>query len=114
MKWHDHESSLSFFQEGLRLMARCPLCQARYQPSLVKVIAEKEDAYLVHVLCNKCHSAVVAMVFANLFGVNSVGVLTDLGSDEVLPAQQRTVQADDILELYKICNNGLLDEYIKA
>lgn len=102
----------SFFQEGLRFMARCPLCQTRYQASLVKVIAEREDAYLVHVLCNKCHSAVVALVFANLFGVNSVGLLTDLSSEEVLEAQQRTVGTDDVLELYKICRDGSLTERV--
>jgi|SRR3989338_3338958 len=104
----------SFFQEGMRFMAHCPLCQTRYQPSFVKIIAEREDSYLVHVLCNKCHSAVVALVFANLFGVNSVGLLTDLASDEVLEAQQRTVGADDVLELYKICRDGSLTELVTA
>ncbi|OGL87408.1 hypothetical protein A3I40_02475 [Candidatus Uhrbacteria bacterium RIFCSPLOWO2_02_FULL_48_12] len=80
----------------------------------MKIIAEREDSYLVHVLCNKCHSAVVALVFANLFGVNSVGLLTDLASDEVLEAQQRTVGADDVLELYKICRDGSLTELVTA
>lgn len=112
MQWHDQESPLSFFQAGLRLMAKCPLCQARYQPSSVKVIAEREDAYLVHVLCAKCRSAVVALVFANLFGVSSVGVLTDLGSDEVLRAQERAVDTDDVLALYTACRDGSLTEKI--
>ena len=110
MKWRDQE--LSFFQEGLRLMARCPLCQTRYQSSLVKVIAEKEDAYLVHVLCAKCRGAVIALVFANFFGVTSVGVLTDLESDEVLLAQQRAVDADDVLDLYRLLRDGSFSELI--
>lgn len=94
-------------------MAKCPLCHTRYQPTAVKVLAEKEDAYLVHVLCAKCRSAVVALVFANLFGVNSVGVLTDLASDEVMRAEQQTVEADDLLELFKICRAGALMERLK-
>ena len=112
MKFNGSESSLSFFQEGLRLMARCPLCQTRYQPNLVKVIAEREDAYLVHVMCAKCRSAVVALVFANIFGVNSVGVLTDLASDEVLQVQQRVVQADDVIEVYESCRQGKFAEKV--
>jgi hypothetical protein len=102
----------SFFQEGFRLMAHCPLCQTRYQPNLAKVIAEKEDAYLLHVPCAKCHSAVVALIVTNMFGVNSVGVLTDLTSEEVLPAQHQLVDADDVLELYQAAKSKTLSSLL--
>lgn len=89
-------------------MAHCPLCQARYQPNLAKVIAEKDDAYLLHVPCAKCHSAVVALIFTNMFGVNSVGILTDLTSEEVLPAQRQVVDADDVLGIFSALKEGTL------
>ncbi|PJE75634.1 hypothetical protein COV04_03485 [Candidatus Uhrbacteria bacterium CG10_big_fil_rev_8_21_14_0_10_48_11] len=101
-----HDLDRSFFQEGFRLMARCPLCQTRYQPSAAKVIAEKEDAYLLHVPCVKCKSAVVALIFANMFGVNSVGILTDLASDEVLAKERQPVTADDVLALHEAIADG--------
>jgi len=102
----------SFFQEGFRLMAQCPLCQARYAPSQAKVIAEKEDAYLLHVPCSKCKSAVVALIFSNMFGVNSVGVLTDLTSDEVLKSERRIISADDVLSFYEAIKDGSLARII--
>jgi len=103
-----HDLERPFFHEGFRLMARCPLCQTRYQPSAAKVIAEREDAYLLHVPCVKCKSAVVALIFANMFGVNSVGVLTDLTSDEVLTTDSQAVSADDVLALYEATTGGSL------
>jgi len=99
MAWGDDDHP--FFQDGVKLMARCPLCQTRYQPSLARVLAEREDAYLLHMPCVKCHSAVVALIFTNMFGMNSVGVLTDLTGDEVMPARDRVVTADDVLNLYQ-------------
>src|SRR3989344_4074850 len=98
----------TFFQEGFRLMAHCPLCQTRYQPNMAKVLAEKEDAYLLHVPCSKCHSAVVALIITNMFGVNSVGILTDLTSEEVLSMQHQFVGADDVLDMYQASRDGTL------
>ncbi len=103
----------AFFQEGFRLMAHCPLCQTRYQPNLAKVLAEREDAYLLHVPCAKCHSAVVALIVTNMFGVNSVGILTDLTPDEVLSVQHQFVDADDVLAMYQASKNGTLASFLK-
>lgn len=102
------DSERAFFNEGFRLMAQCPLCQSRYQSQEARVIAEKEDAYLLHVPCKKCGSAVVALIFANNFGVNSVGMLTDLTSEEVLSANREVVTADDVLLMYEQLQNGTL------
>lgn len=92
--------------EAFRLMANCPLCQTKYQPNLARVLAEKDDAYLLHVPCAKCHGAVVALVLANSFGVSSMGVLTDLSGDEVLAMKGRFVDADDVLEVYQAMKEG--------
>ena len=94
------------------MMASCPLCQTRYQPDRAKILAEKDDAYLLHVPCAKCHSAVVALIFTNTFGVSSVGVLTDLTSEEVLAAQRRLVNADDVLDLYAAQQQGTLSKLL--
>lgn len=103
---HNHGTGAPFPYEGLKLMAHCPLCQARYQPSLARIVSEKEDAYLLHVPCPKCHASVVALVSANVFGISSVGVLADLTSDEVLAVTRQSVTADDVLDLYKAFRDG--------
>lgn len=102
------DSERAFFHEGFRLMAQCPLCQNRYQSTEAKVLAEKEDAYLLHVPCGKCGSAVVAIIFANNFGVNSVGMLTDLTGEEVLSTSRDAINSDDVLEAYMQMQNGTL------
>src|SRR3989344_8515394 len=106
------ELDRSFLNDAFRLMASCPLCHTKYQPQLAKIIAEKDDAYLLHVPCAKCHSAVVALIFTNMFGVNSVGVLTDLTSDEVLRAPQGPVSADDVLDLYQALHSGAFSKVL--
>jgi hypothetical protein len=107
------DSERAFFHEGFRLMAQCPLCQNRYQSAEARVLAEKEDAYLLHVPCHKCGSAVVALIFANNLGVNSVGMLTDLTGDEVLSANREIVTADDVLEVYEQLQSGTLGLTVK-
>lgn len=94
------------------MMGQCPLCQSRYQSSQARVLAEKEDAYLLHVPCEQCGSAVVALIFANNFGVNSVGMLTDLTGDEVLSANREVVTADDVLHVYEQVQSGALGKVI--
>lgn len=104
------DSERAFFHEGFRLIAHCPLCQTRYQTSQAQVLAEKEDGYLLHVKCEKCHSGVVALIFANNFGVNSVGILTDLTGDEVLAGNREIVTADDVLYMYEQLQSGALEK----
>jgi Ni,Fe-hydrogenase I small subunit len=106
------EMDRSLFSDAFRIMANCPLCHTKYQPQLAKVVAEKEDAYLLHVPCAKCHSAVVAMVFANALGISSVGVLTDLTYEEVMTTRRQIVETDDVLELYQAMRDGSLSKQL--
>jgi len=41
-----------------------------------------------------------------MFGVNSVGILTDLASDEVLAKERQPVTADDVLALHEAIADG--------
>ena len=79
----------------LRILTVCPLCQAQYNPLKTQVMAERDDAHLLYLQCRQCGSAVMAVVTNDANGLSTVGAVTDLQSDEVLPAQEREPMSDD-------------------
>lgn len=97
------ESSLPFFQEGLKLINYCPVCQNRYDQPEAKILEEREDAYLIHLKCRRCSSSVVALVVANVLGVTSVGLITDLASDEVLKFKNTApIGVDEVIATHQL------------
>lgn len=89
--------------EGLKLIAHCPLCNTQYNPMMAKILEEREDAHLMHVECRKCGSSIVALVLAGGLGVSSVGLITDLTSEDVVKFKNtRDVRSDDVIELHAI------------
>lgn len=91
-----------FLDEHVKRAGHCPLCKAKYAPLEASVIASGEsDANLVHVECPRCHGAVVAIVSASRAGMTSMGVVTDLSSDDLERiCNDACVTSDDVLENY--------------
>lgn len=88
--------------EGLKVISACPLCNVRYNPLQAHVLDERDDAHLLHLECRNCGSAVVAAVLNDQLGVSSVGLITDLTSDDVLrfKDEPETLSVDDVLSLH--------------
>ena len=61
-----------------KLLAHCPLCQAAYPTSEVKLLGEKGTTRLFHCTCSSCGHAVLAVVLESAGSVSSVGLVTDL------------------------------------
>lgn len=105
--------------EGLRLVSRCPLCEASYNPMEAKVLSEREDGHLLHIRCKKCRNSVLALVTVTAAGVSSVGLVTDLTYDDVvrLQAEPMEVTVDDVLGIHELLEkgeSGLVDAILKA
>lgn len=89
--------SFHYSPEGLRLISKCPLCSEQYQPFQASIVEEKDDAQLVHIKCRRCQSAIVALIVNGQLGLTSVGLITDLSSDDVelfkdaLPIEEKDV-----------------------
>lgn len=97
------DSSLPFFQEGLKLINHCPVCQSRYDQPEAKILEEREGACLIHLKCRRCGSSVVALVVANIFGITSVGLITDLASEEVLKFKDAApIGADEVIDVHQL------------
>lgn len=100
-----HLNPIGSGREEIRIITVCPMCQAKYHPLASRVVAEQDDKHLLYLECRQCGSAVVALVTADDTGVDSIGMLTDLSSQEVLEiANVPAVTADDVIELHQAFN----------
>lgn len=87
------------------LIALCPLCQARYEPYFAKMLKSSPEAHLWHVMCRHCLHAMMIVVMFDEQGIDSVGLVTDLSSDEVLRlSMSQTISTDDCIEVHTLLN----------
>ncbi|MBI4458059.1 hypothetical protein HY633_03800 [Candidatus Uhrbacteria bacterium] len=90
-----------FFDEGVRLISYCPLCESSYDPREARVLGEKEDSHLLHIQCGNCSNAIIALVLISSVGVSSVGLVTDLSYDDVQRFRKvGSVSTDDVIEVH--------------
>lgn len=89
-------------KEGLKLLKQCPICKLGYEQSDMKVIDESDEAFYVHVRCQKCENAVVAVMVISPLGMSSVGVLTDLTDEDCARCYAyEPISQDDVLDFHE-------------
>lgn len=89
-------------QDGMRLMRQCPLCQQDYEFDHIDIIEEDAGAHLVHITCTSCAGKMLAILMMSNFGMSSVGMITDLNSEDVHRlGRTEALSADDVLGLYE-------------
>lgn len=109
-----HSYSL-FPSESLRLISYCPICNTHYNPMSAQVLEEREDAHLIFVECRKCGSSIVALVLMVGIGISSVGLVTDLTSEEVLKFRRRDgIRTDDVLAVHTELFTGAGKNFLVA
>ncbi|PIS42824.1 MAG: hypothetical protein COT24_01440 [Candidatus Kerfeldbacteria bacterium CG08_land_8_20_14_0_20_40_16] len=95
--------------EGLKLISYCPLCNTQYNPLAAKILEEREDAHLIHIECRRCNSSIVALILTGGIGVSSVGLITDLTSDDVLKFKDADdLNLDDVLDFHEALQKDLV------
>jgi hypothetical protein len=88
--------------DNLKLITYCPLCSAHFSFSAAKVLEERDDAHLVHIQCQKCASFIVALIMTNAMGVSTVGLITDLTSEDVSKfATSSRLSVNEVIEIYQ-------------
>ena len=103
-----------FNSDNATLITHCPVCSLRYDPLDAKILDESENAHLIYVKCRNCKSAVLAVIMSNPMGVSSIGLITDLSSDDVLKFRDgRAINADDVLEAHQFLSKQkvLIDHF---
>ena len=105
----------NLFSDNPTLITHCPICNARFNPLEAKILQEGDTTHLVHVKCQYCHSAILALIVVNNLGVSSVGLVTDLHHDDVLKfSEGKAISIDDVLEVHQELNNQkVFIDYLK-
>ena len=91
------------WNEGLKLVSFCPVCETRYNPMEARLLGEQGETHLLHVQCRKCQHSILAIVLVNQVGASSVGLLTDLSYDDVVRVKSGAwVSVDDVIEVHEL------------
>ena len=92
----------NLFNDNNTPITHCPVCHLRYDPLEAKILDEAEANHLVHVKCRNCQSAIVAVLLTNQLGVSSIGLITDLSSEDVLRFKNNApISADEVIEAHE-------------
>lgn len=87
--------------EGIRLITACPLCNTHYNFLEAKVLDARGENHLLYLQCVKCFTAIVVLVLMSDVGMSSIGLVTDLTSDDVVRFKSvEPVSSDDLLILH--------------
>mgnify|MGYP001369136051 CR=1 FL=1 len=104
----------NLFNENTTLITHCPICNLKYDPLEAKILDENNDSHLVYIKCRNCTSAILAVIVSNNMGVSSIGLITDLNSDDVIKFRdQEHISADEVIEAYQFFNKEkiLIDHF---
>lgn len=103
---NDFENQPSFFDEEVKIIAFCPLCDADLNPIKAKIVEDNENMHLVHLQCNKCKGYILAVVLRTVNGLSSVGLITDLNYNDVYNFKgQEKISAEDVLNIHQEFNS---------
>lgn len=94
--------------QSLRLVSYCPVCEIRSKSMLARTLAATGETKLMHVQCHKCQNAFLTFVLVSQVGASSVGILTDLGYEDVVRFRSnQNVSVNDVIHVHEQLANGL-------
>ena len=104
------------WQEALRAVNRCPICDNSYQQEKARLHYKGDSTILVHITCEYCQSNFAAMVFSFGQGLSSVGAITDLHFDDLVRLYESpAIGSDEAIEAYQFLNsNNFLNSLLKV
>lgn len=89
--------------DDLKIIPCCPICESPYHNLEMKILEEKEDGYLVYIKCQKCLNSILTFVTNNGSGINSVSLITDLSTADVIKFKEiDSISSDDVIEVHQI------------
>lgn len=81
----------------------CPLCSKQYKPENLQVVEQAGDAFLAHSSCPHCSGAVLSLLYNDFWGINFLGLVTDLSYQDALRLKNtEAVSFDDALGTYQL------------
>ena len=94
------------WQEALKLINKCPICAAAYNPDRAKLFAQNEKANLVHISCEACSGNFIAMILAMPGGISTIGMVSDLSFEDAKRLHIKpAIGLDELIDGRKFINN---------
>ena len=98
-------------RDYMKLMRECPVCSEEYEDDAVNVIEDTITSSMIHVTCESCQNAILALVLATPVGMSTIGILTDQSADDYERTEELgPVSEDTVLDLYRCLSSGQLLE----
>lgn len=90
------------YHANLRMNGRCPVCDATYDGKFT-VLGERDQRVLTYARCSACGSGLLSMLSIEPSGLHAIGLITDLGVNEVARYERGyPVSNDDLLQLHAL------------
>lgn len=91
----------------LQLLTACPLCSAAYKPAQAQILDEQHGRHLLHIQCERCGNAVLALLMTGAHGMSTVGMVTDLTGEDALRYKDALgVSPDDVIATHEMLLAG--------
>ena len=99
------ERLFNLFGDNLTLITHCPFCNLRYNHLKARISEEGENTQLIYIQCQHCQSAILVLIVAGSLGITSIGLVTDLSSEDVLKFKAaKPINCDDVIKIYQFLN----------
>lgn len=86
-----------------RIIPYCPICESPSQNLEMRILEEKDNGSLVYIKCQKCLNSILTFVTAESHGINSVSLITDLSTSDIMKFKEsEAVSSDDVIEVYEL------------
>ena len=93
---------------NLKLIQKCPVCNADYLDNRMEVIDENDRGFLAYLSCGFCSSNIIIRVLTMPHGLIGNAILTDLGPIEVLEYTRiDAIKGDDVLEAHALISQDV-------
>ena len=93
-----NEQKNSLFQ----VLETCPSCGGKYNGARASIIKSDGNSLIVHITCAECQTSILSNVSYGNLGVVAVGMLTDLGEDDLGSFKGRgAVTIDEVIEMHE-------------
>ena len=103
----------NLINQGLKILNRCPVCDADYNLDEKNILDKAGGAHLIHVTCKKCGNSLLAMLMSTQIGISSVAMVTDLSDMDVIRIKnKKQISEEELFSFHKVINNNI-NNFIK-
>lgn len=88
--------------KNLKHLVKCPVCEKKYQHNRTIIVEDNGDKTIFHLTCQNCQASTLVFVSRNQMGVVSLGMATDLSTEDVKDFfGKEPISADQVMDVYE-------------